>query len=154
MKKVHMLYPAFTSAWVKINVASDHTSAITQNFILAFATAGVWRLCLDLSVFLSCADIPGFVCCSRWLLCSSIYVNNTWMKDTRGSLCHNENMPIIAWWLILELQPDNPNKQDKQSKNKTEADQLALLHCQPPQKSADMYYCCMSLSKPKSKVIM
>ena len=151
----HLCVQQSPSAWIKRSVASGYTSPITQNFCLALAAVGQWRLCLDLSVVLSCADILGFACCSRSLLCSSICVNNTWVKDTWGSLCPNENTSIIACWLIPEFQPGNPNKQGKHCKNKTRAYQLALLHCLPPQTSADIYdYCCKSLSKPLSRVTM
>lgn len=117
----HLHVQQSPSVWVKRNLASGYTSPIIQNFSLALATVGQWKLFLDLSVVLSCADILGFAGCSGSFICSSICVNNTWVKDTWGSLCHNENTSIIACWLILEFQPGNPNKQGKHCKNKTRA---------------------------------
>jgi len=147
----HLRAQQSPSTWVKTNAASGYTSPIIQNFSLALAKAGQWRLCLNLSVVLSHADILGFACCCRWFICSSICVNNTWVKDTWVFLCHKENTSITACWLSLEFQPVNPNKQGKHCKHKTTAYQLALLHCSPPQNSADIYdHCCKSPSKPSS----
>lgn len=135
------------STWVKMNVASGYTPSITQIFSLPLAAAGQWRLCLDLSIVLCHADILGFACCSRSLICSCVCVNNTWEKDTWGPLCHNENTSTIAWWLIREFHPGNPNKQGKHCKNKTRAYQLALLHCRLPEMALTFISIAASLSQ-------